>query len=105
MKKNVLIIILTLSLFGCISGKNQMSEIVSKVYIGMPISDFNKVVHKKRLVVMRKDVTIYKVERQVWYDSDGSNADYKYFYFVDNLLSHLDEGERAVDYRIQIDQR
>jgi len=105
MKKIILLTILSSLLFGCISGKNQMQTIVSKIYLGMPLSEFNKIVGKKRLIVMRKDVTVYKVERQVWYDTDGSNADFKYFYFVDNLLSHLDEGERAVDYRIQIDNK
>jgi hypothetical protein len=104
MKKIICLTFLSLLLQGCVSGKNQMQEIVSKVYIGMPLSEFNKIIPKKRLIIMRKDVTVYKVERQVWYDSDGSNADFKYFYFVDNLLSHLDEGERAVDYRIQIDK-
>lgn len=53
---------------------------------------------------MRKIATVYKVERQVWYDSDGSNEDYKYSYFVDNYLSHPNEGERVVDYRIKVDK-
>ena len=35
---------------------------------------------------------------QVWYDSDGSGSGFKFFYFVDNQLTHLDEGEKAVDY-------
>jgi hypothetical protein len=85
-------------LLGCVSGKKQVQKITEKVYIGMPIREFNKKIKNKILVVLRKDITIYKIERQVWYDSDGSGSGFKFFYFVDNQLTHLDEGEKAVDY-------
>ena len=47
--------------------------------------------------------TVYKVTKRVWYDSDGSGSDYRFFYFVDGKLTAIDQGERAVDYRLRID--
>jgi hypothetical protein len=104
MKLLSLCLILVLFLFGCVSGKRQVQKLTEKVYLGMSITEFNKQVKNKTLVVLRKDITIYKVERRVWYDSDGSGSGFKFFYFVNNQLTHLDEGEKSVDYRIQIDQ-
>ncbi|KRB54702.1 hypothetical protein [Flavobacterium sp. Root186] len=94
-----------LMLVGCMSGKRQIEEITSKVYIGMSLEDFNKVVKRKTLVAMKDGVTVYKVKRQVWYDSDGSGADVRFFYFYEGKLTSVDEGERKVDRRIQIDNR
>lgn len=90
-------------MIGCASGKNQMNEVTSQVYIGMPIAEFNKIVPKKRLIEMRQDITVYKVTKRVWYDSDGSGEDYRFFYFVEGKLTAIDQGERAVDYRVKID--
>jgi hypothetical protein len=103
MKKILTGLIIIMFTLSCSSGKNQMDQVTSQVYIGMPIAEFNKVIPKKRLIEMRKDVTVYKVTKRVWYDSDGSGSDYRFFYFVDGRLSAIDQGERAVDYRIRID--
>jgi len=103
MKKIIIYLFIALIIFGCASGKSQLGRIVSQVYLGMTIAEFNKMVPKKSLVSMRKDVTVYLVSRQVWYDSDGSGADFMYFYFIEGKLSSMDHGERAVDYRIKID--
>ena len=100
--KNLLIAIITFCLLGCASGKNQMVKLTSKVYIGMSLQEFNKVIPSKRLVEMNKEVTIYKVERRVWYDSDGSGSDFKFFYFRDGKLVEMNEGERPQE-RIQIE--
>ena len=80
-----------------------MQKIAHKGSIGMSISESNKICGIKNVYNNEKDGTKLKVERQVWYDMDGNNADYKYLYLINNLLSHLNEDERAVDYRIQID--
>ena len=77
---------------------------MNNVYVGMSIAEFNKVVKKKEVVAMREDVIIYRIYRGNWYDSDGSGKAHRYFYFIDNKLSKVDRGERAVDYRIKIDK-
>lgn len=100
--KKIGILIFALYLVSCASGKKQMVKLTNKVYIGMTIQEFNKVIPNKRLVEMTKEVTIYKVERRVWYDSDGSGSDYKFFYFVDGKLSEMNEGEQPQE-RIQIE--
>lgn len=107
MKKTITLLLtliwISASLTNCASGKNQMNDAMSNVYVGMPISEFNKIFPKKEMVSMKEGVTIYKVSKRVWYDSDGSGSDYRYFYFVDNKLAQVDKGERAVDRRIRID--
>jgi hypothetical protein len=103
MMKKIAGLIIVLITFGCVSGISQMDQITNQVYIGMPIAEFNTVVPEKRLIEMRKDVTVYKVTKKAWHDTDGSDADYRFFYFIDGKLSSIDQGERAVDYRIRID--
>lgn len=80
-----------------------MNNAMSNVYVGMPISEFNQAFPKKETVSLKEGVTIYKVSKRVWYDSDGSGSDYRYFYFADGKLFQVDKGERAVDQRIRID--
>ncbi len=100
--KNIAFLLFAFYIVSCASGKNQLAKITDKVYVGMTLQEFNKVIPNKRLVEMTKEVTIYKVERKVWYDSDGSGSDYKFFYFVDGKLSEMNEGERPQQ-RIQIE--
>jgi hypothetical protein len=103
MKKIIIILFTAIISFSCASGRKQLDEITSQVYPGMSIADFNNVVAKKRLVGMKDGIAIYKVYRQVWYDTDASGSDYRYFYFTNGILTQMDQGERAVDYRIKID--
>ena len=53
---------------------------------------------------MNEQITVYKVNKGNWYDSDGSGRDYRYFYFKNNKLVKIDKGQRAVDYRVKIDK-
>ena len=92
-----------ITLSNCASGSKQMNNAMNNVYIGMPITEFHRTFPKKETVSLKEGVTIYRVSKRVWYDSDGSGSDYRYFYFVDNELSQVDKGERAVDQRIRID--
>jgi len=80
-----------------------MNEAMSKIYVGMTIAEFNQIFPKKELISLKDGITIYKVTKRVWYDSDGSGSSYRYFYFKDNKLAQVDKGERAVDRRIRID--
>ncbi|MGZ9736502.1 hypothetical protein [Flavobacterium sp. GNP002] len=90
-------------LISCASGSRQIDDFTSKTYIGMSISDFMKLEGRKKMVSMQNGVSIYKVVKRVWYDSDGSGSDHMFFYFVDQKLTQVDKGERAVDYRIRVD--
>lgn len=96
------LIVLTMCVVGCASGRSQIDELMNKVYLGMPLAEFNRVIPKKQIIEMNNNVTIYKVIRRNWYDSDGSGADFRYFYFVDGTLQSINRGERAVDYRIRV---
>ena len=39
--------LLSMTLANCASGKNQLNNLLNKVYIGMPIAEFNKICPKK----------------------------------------------------------
>ncbi|WP_296685108.1 hypothetical protein [Flavobacterium sp.] len=95
--------LLSMTLANCASGKNQLNNLLNQVYIGMPIAEFNKICPKKQVEKMENNITIYRVTKQVWYDSDGSGSDYGFFYFVDGKLVEMNKGERATDYRIKIE--
>lgn len=95
--------LLSMTLANCASGKNQLNNLLNQVYIGMPIAEFNKICQKKQVEKMENNITIYRVTKQVWYDSDGSGSDYGFFYFVDGKLVEMNKGERATDYRIKIE--
>ena len=77
---------------------------MDNVFIGMTIQEFSKVAKKKQVVLMNEQITVYKVNKGNWYDSDGSGRDYRYFYFKNNKLVKIDKGQRAVDYRVKIDK-
>lgn len=85
-----------------------MSKALDKVYVGMPIQEFKDEIDKEELVVMKEDVTVYKLVYKTYNDAhvmlsgSGWRSDFRYFYFVDGKLAQIDKGEKAVDYRIKI---
>jgi hypothetical protein len=87
-------IILTLFIANCATGKKQMNDAMNNVYIGMNITDFNKIFPKKELVSMNEGITIYKVNKRLWYENYDS--EYRYCYFQDNKLVQVDKGIRDI---------
>jgi hypothetical protein len=56
---------------------------------------------------MKEGVTVYLLKQYNWYDHDGADgtlANYRYFYFIDNKLTQMDKGERATDLKIKIEK-
>ena len=109
-KLNVIaLIIISIILVSC--GANpakNIAKVIDKVYIGMPLSEFKEKVEKEELVVMNNKMTVFKtVIKSYNYYYYGlpilSSVDTKFFYFENNKLIKVDEGERAVDYRVKID--
>ena len=75
-----------------------MTELISKTYIGMPESEFKDLTNDEQVVYMDENQTIYKIRR-----TQGKGTAHKFFYFQNNKLRRIDEGERATDLRIKID--
>ena len=44
------LIVFTICIVGCASGRSQIDELMNKVYLGMPLAEFNRVIPKKRIV-------------------------------------------------------
>ena len=106
MKKIILLFVFTLLIYSCASKANYVKGVMSKVYIGMTISEFNKVVTNKELLSMKANTLIYKVGGYNWYDHDNADGsgDHRFLYFTNNKLTQVDKGERATDLRIKIDK-
>lgn len=84
-----------------------IAKVMDNVYIGMPLHEFKEKVEKEELVIMNQRITIFKtVIKSYNHYFYGlpilASVDRRYFYFEDNKLVKVDEGERAVDYRIKI---
>ena len=107
MKKIILVLSLTLFLCCCGASKSHFEKTMNNTYIGMTIMEFNKFAKNKELVSMKEGVTVYLLKQYNWYDHDGADgtlANYRYFYFIDNKLTQMDKGERATDLKIKIEK-
>lgn len=101
------LILIILTSCGANPAKN-IAKTMDKVYIGMPLNEFKEKVEKEELVVMNQKVTIFKTviksyNHYVYGLPVLASVDIRFFYFENNKLVKVDEGERAVDYRIKID--
>jgi hypothetical protein len=116
MKKfNLIIILISISTLVISCGANpakNISKTMDKVYIGMSVSEFKEKVENEELVEMNQKVTIFKkvIKSYNHYLSILygvpilASVDTRFFYFENNQLVKVDEGERAVDYRVKIDK-
>ncbi|EMY81085.1 hypothetical protein pgond44_08752 [Psychroflexus gondwanensis ACAM 44] len=111
MKKLHLIILISIStlILSCAANPaRNIAKTMDKVYIGMSISEFKEKIEKEELVEMNVKVTIFKKVIQSYnHYAYGlpllERTDIRFFYFENNKLVKVDEGERAVDYRVKID--
>ena len=93
------IFLLTLTITECASPQKRMGNKLNQTYIGMDLSEFNKIFVDKELIKMENNTTIYLVNEKAYY---GGESTYRYFYFSNNKLTQVDQGVRAIE-RKQID--
>lgn len=105
-KTLTLVIISMTLLFGCGSVEKSMQRRLDKVYIGMPLSEFKKTVRKTSMVYLSEDYSCFKLRKSKAKFGAPSGFVYstRFFYFQGDKLWKIDEGERAVDYRIRVDK-
>jgi len=103
------ILILALLFTSCISNRFPLESKYEKVYTGMTIDDFLNRHNDVRNEYMNRETTIYSIR---YYDdrnakafvSSSNEVTYKkFYYFENNKLVKVDMGERAVDFRLRID--
>jgi hypothetical protein len=80
-----------------------MGQVMDKTYIGMSESEFKEKVEGEENVKMDTTISIYKVKVSSFRYVEHYQEKVRFFYFIDNKLVQVDEGEKAVDYRIRID--
>jgi uncharacterized protein YcfL len=107
MKKQLLlptIIISSIILNSCgAQPEKLMSKVMEKTYIGMSESEFKEKVEGEENVKMSTEISIYKVKVSSFRYIEHYQEKVRFFYFNNNKLVQVDEGERAIDYRIKID--
>ncbi|CAA7195200.1 hypothetical protein [Chryseobacterium potabilaquae] len=104
MKTKISSLLIVILLLSCGSNpQNYFNNLLDNVQIGMSESDFKSKVQDEQLVKSDQNVSIYKVEKRTYNDLHGWRSDHRFFYFINNKLSQIDQGERAVDYRIKVD--
>ena len=102
--KNLLFILITVSLLiGC-TVNSKMNASLNEVYPGMTISDFKAKVTKSSLVQMSDNFVCYKLVKSnaKFGEPGGFVYQTRFFYFRDNKLYRIDEGTRATDLKIEI---
>ena len=105
--KNVLILFITFTLIGCAVSPviKKTEKKVAKCYIGMPTNELQKLFGRSlKLERMSEEMTIYSIEKSYRTTWELGLRYYKFFYFENNKLVKIDEGQRAIDYRIKIDK-
>lgn len=104
MKTILQLIIISSLLFGCGGVNSKMNKTLDKVYPGMTIAEFKKTVKNEILVQMLENYCCYKIEvqRAKFGQEGGYRYATRFFYFKDNILYKIDEGERATDLKIEI---
>lgn len=80
-----------------------MSKVMEKTYIGMSESEFKEKVEDEENVKMSTEISIYKVKVSSFRYVEHYQEKIRFFYFANNKLVQVDEGERAIDYRIKVD--
>lgn len=96
---------ITLFTISCGSVEQSMQKELDKVHIGMTIEEFKKAIPKSTVVYFDEMYTCYKLTKRYARFGDPNHFSYetRFFYFKDGSLWKVNEGEKAVDYRIKID--
>ena len=88
--------VIGMTFLSCATTKSALNRITP----GMSVSEFKKEVPKATLHKFYDDISIYRLDANVWVQSDWTP---QYFYFTNNKLTSTDRGQRAVDYRSRED--
>ena len=104
-------LLLTLSLFlnscwiGPGSARKKMNKEVNKAYAGMTIADFKNELPDAMLVEMKQGASVYSIMKTFMRVGDTTNYPiYKFYYFKNGLLTSINEGKRATDYKIELEK-
>jgi len=94
MKITFTLLVSALIFVSCATSDMKMRKITDKVYVGMPLHEFNEIAKEKELVEMKNGVTIYKIElKDAASSKDEVKTNVRYFYFRDGEMFAVDEGK------------
>lgn len=93
-------------LIGCTTVNTKMNNALADVNTGMTIPEFKAKVKKASLVQTESNYSCYKLQKSSakFGEPGGYVYQTRFFYFRDNKLYRIDEGVRATDLKIEIEQ-
>ncbi|QBQ41280.1 hypothetical protein E2P86_08970 [Sphingobacterium psychroaquaticum] len=94
---------LCILLASCGGAEKAMQKRIDKLHIGMTIPEFKTVMREASTVYLSEDYSAFKVMKSRVKYGYGYVYSTRFFYFQDGKLWRIDEGERAVDYRVKVD--
>lgn len=99
------IILIPFFLLSCGGAEKAMQQSLDNLYIGMSIPEFKKSCKNSSMVYLSEDYSCFKLkEKKAQFGEPGGYVySTRFIYFKDGKLWKIDEGERAVDYRIRVD--
>jgi len=102
--KKLLLLCFSLSL-GCGAVIHSVDSGVAQCYIGMPTSELKKIFRGDlKLEKLSEENTIYYVAKQYRTTYELGLTYTKFFYFKNDKLFKIDEGQRATDQKIVIEK-
>lgn len=106
MKKVFGILLALILLSSCGSVNNKMDSAIRDVNTGMSISEFRNKVHGATLVQKEESYACYKLTKSSakFGEPGGFVYQTRFFYFKDDKLYRIDEGEAPTDLKIEIAQ-
>lgn len=104
MNKIVKILLISIALVGCGSVSNKMTNATKDIETGMPLTDFKKKLPNANMVQQEQNYACYRLRKSSakFGEPGGYVYETRFFYFKDNKLYRIDEGTRATDLKIEI---
>lgn len=104
MMKIAKIIMISIALAGCGSVSNKMTNATKDIETGMPLADFKRKLTSASMVQQEENYACYKLQKSSakFGEPGGYVYETRFFYFKDNKLYRIDEGTRATDLKIEI---
>lgn len=98
-------LVFCLFLFSCGNAERIMGKSLDKVFIGMTMSQFKSEIRGSTMIYLSEEYSCFKISKTkaTFGVPGGFTESTRFFYFKGDKLWKIDEGQRAVDYRIKID--
>jgi len=81
---------------------------IGDVYVGMPLYEFKDNVPNNSFILLKGELAVYKSDLSAYLKSTDTvsvksvRKSFRYFYFINDELTNIDEGSALINYRMGI---